>query len=146
MVHMNTSRLQYLDTIQHVITRMADNSFKIKNWAILVNSGLLSLYFTRGRWQVLIVAMVITLVFFALDAYYLLLERLFRIKYNNAVAAKYTELFDMSIKLKFSQYVKVLKSPVMAFYVALFGISVSILVIRHWSNISNFIINCFCGG
>lgn len=143
---MNISRLQYLNTIQNVITRMADNSFKIKNWAILVNSGLLSLYFTRGRWQILIVAMVITFVFFALDAYYLLLERHFRIKYNNAVDSKYTKLFDMSIKLKFSQYIKVVKSPAMAFYFALFGISVSILVIRYWQNISNFIINCFCGG
>lgn len=125
---------------------MADNSFKIKNWAILVDSGLLSLYFTKGRWQILIVAMVITLVFFALDAYYLLLERQFRIKYNDVVNDKHAKLFDMSIKLKFGQYMKAITSPAMVFYVALFGVSVSILVIRYWQNISYFLTNCFCGG
>lgn len=146
MVRTNTSKLQYLNIIQNVITRMADNSFKIKNWAILVDSGLLSLYFTKGRWQILIVAMVITLVFFALDAYYLLLERQFRIKYNDVVNDKHAKLFDMSIKLKFGQYIKAITSPAMVFYVALFGVSVSILVIRYWQNISYFLTNCFCGG
>lgn len=149
MVRIDTQKLQYLNIIQNVITRMADNSFKIKNWAILVNSGLFTLYFTKGRWQILTVAMFITVMFFALDVYYLALERQFRQKHESVVEHKKLKMFDMSVNLGFRQYAKAVLSPTMILYGALFGVSALVLIIRYLPDMSNvwkFIINVFCGG
>ena len=70
-----TKKMHYLDMLQGAINRMANNAFKIKNWTIVIFAGLISLYFSRGRWQILGVAMAITCIFCVLDAYYLALER-----------------------------------------------------------------------
>lgn len=74
-----TQYLAHLAMIQGVISRMADNSFKIKGLAITVAGAIWALNpDVLQEWLLLIVI----LMFWVLDAYYLHLERGFRNCYN----------------------------------------------------------------
>jgi hypothetical protein len=76
----------HLEMIQAVITRMAGNSFQMKGWSVALASAVTG--FAASKESHLSVA-AFTLVpagaFWALDAYYLALERLYRALYNKAV-------------------------------------------------------------
>jgi hypothetical protein len=93
-----------LDLIQEVISRMANNSFLIKGWAMTLMSALIAF----GKESILasnngvfyLVAMAGILVpFWWLDAFYLRQERLFRKVYQRAIedpAANNRTRFDMN--------------------------------------------------
>ncbi|MFZ4428263.1 MAG: hypothetical protein ACOYOO_13985 [Saprospiraceae bacterium] len=93
-----------LDLIQGVISRMANNSFLIKGWAMTLMSALIAfgkdsiLASTHGVFY--LVAMAGILVpFWWLDAFYLRQERLFRKIYQRAVqdpSANSRTRFDMN--------------------------------------------------
>src|SRR5205085_3956158 len=71
-------------TIQAVIARMAANSFTLKGWSVTAASALLAFAAgTKHQW-VAFVALLPTVVFWALDGYYLALERRFRDLFNAA--------------------------------------------------------------
>lgn len=81
----NDRYLKALDFIQRCVTRMADNSTKAKRWL----SALLILFIgIVGRENgivnasVFVVVIVMVLMFWGLDAYYLTLERLYRERYE----------------------------------------------------------------
>ena len=99
MQKFNSDQVTYLAMIQDTIKRMADNSFKIKNWAVVVAAGLFGIYFSEGQNpQILKVLLFITLVFMFVDAYYLSLEKAFRCKYNEVRTDKNINLFDIDEK------------------------------------------------
>lgn len=62
---------------------MNQNSFQIKGWMITLVSALLALYANSGKVAYILIAIVPTLVFWFLDAYYLQQERRFRAVYND---------------------------------------------------------------
>lgn len=73
--------IEHLKLIEQQIQRMADNSFKVKNWALTVVGGAL-LYWLKEEtpkdnmiwlWVLIIMA---TIIFWWLDAYYLALEKM----------------------------------------------------------------------
>lgn len=88
----------HLGFIQALIDRMGQNSFHAKEWCVTVVSALVAFYLTRDskevRPVVVIAAIVVSLLFCMVDAYYLHLERGYRYLYK--VAANIEE--DESVK------------------------------------------------
>jgi len=72
----------HLAIIQGVIQRMATNSSQCKTWCITVVSAVLVTIADKGKPDFAWIALVPAILFFALDAYYLTLEKAFRASYN----------------------------------------------------------------
>lgn len=92
------AKLQHLEFIQSVISRMATNSFLFKGWAITIAAGLSAFAAADTKAGALSIALVSTFMFWALDGYYLWLERCFIALYNN-VAAKDEGSIDFSMTI-----------------------------------------------
>lgn len=85
---MTPDQIKHLEFIQGVITRMNANSFQLKGWSIAIVSALLALYANSNNVIYIFVAIIPTLLFCGLDAYYLQQERKFRGVYNNVSGLK----------------------------------------------------------
>ena len=78
------AKLKYLELIQAVITRMANNSFLLKGWNVSLVTAIIALTSASSiRWFVLL-AILPALMFWGLDAYFLQHERMYRKLYNHA--------------------------------------------------------------
>jgi hypothetical protein len=75
----------HLGILQNVIQRMAANSTSSKAWCITLVSAILVIVADKGKPQFELIALIPTILFFALDAYYLALEKGFRNSYNNFI-------------------------------------------------------------
>lgn len=75
----------HLSILQDVIRRMAANSASCKNWCIVLVAAMLVLVARTDTPAYALLALMPTLLFGALDAYYLALEQAFRHSYNNFV-------------------------------------------------------------
>ena len=87
--------LEVIGTIQHIINRMATNSFIIKGWTVAVLGILLLLNGTRYQALIAVFAL---LVFWYLDAYFLRQKKTYKALYNEIVENKLNvsdEFFDM---------------------------------------------------
>ena len=69
------ARVKHLEFIQAAIIRMAGNSFLFKGWAISLASGLAAFAAVEERRALLGIAIASTVLFWAMDGYYLWLER-----------------------------------------------------------------------
>lgn len=76
------AKMKHLEMIQGVISRMASNSFALKGWAVTLVAGIFALANKDANEEYFLVAYIPIIVFWGLDAYYLLQERLFRTLYN----------------------------------------------------------------
>jgi hypothetical protein len=76
-------QLKHLEFIQAVINRMANTSFLLKGWSITIIAGLFAFSETENQLPLLQLAMILTAVFWFLDAYFLWQERLFRALYDH---------------------------------------------------------------
>lgn len=76
----------HLNIMQDVIRRMAENSRSCKVWCVTLVSATLVLVTRTESPQHALIALVPTLLFLVLDAYYLALERSFRTSYDTFVA------------------------------------------------------------
>lgn len=81
---MNTeaSKLKHLEFIQQNITRLADQSFRVKGWAVLLSSALLALVLRFGPESAPRAAAALPVFFWLIDSYYLKQERAFRKLYD----------------------------------------------------------------
>lgn len=79
---MHDSQMKHLELIIGVISRITQNSFAMKGWAIGLVSAILIAAYHIGGWVYSAVALLPVFVFWGLDAYYLKLERLFRKHYD----------------------------------------------------------------
>jgi len=97
---MSDEKLKHLEFIQNVITRMNTNSFQIKGWSIVIVSALLAIYASTKDNYFFLVAVLPTLIFWFLDAYYLNQERKFRGLYNDiaGVADKPKEIKPFAMR------------------------------------------------
>ena len=75
----------HMTILQGIIGRMADNSRSCKVWCVTLVSSILALVALRGEANHTFIALLPTAMFFALDAYYLALERSFRRTYSHFV-------------------------------------------------------------
>jgi hypothetical protein len=78
------SKLKYLEMIQNIISRMANNSFFLKGWSVTVVSALFALASANSDRRFAGIAMIPVLMFWILDAYFLRQERLYRKLYDAA--------------------------------------------------------------
>ena len=72
----------HLGILQTVIQRMAGNSSSVKAWCITIVAAILVIVADKGNPKYVLIALIPTLLFFVLDAYYLALERGFRESYR----------------------------------------------------------------
>ena len=79
-------RLRHLDMIQAVVARQGQNSFAVRGWSVTVVSAVFAVAVTQDEAPrgTVLVALAPTLIFWAMDAYYLWQERLFRSLYADA--------------------------------------------------------------
>ena len=87
--------LETIGTIQHIINRMATNSFIIKGWTVAVLGIILLLNGTRYQASIAVFAL---LVFWYLDAYFLRQKKTYRVLYNEIIDNKLNigdEFFDI---------------------------------------------------
>jgi len=75
----------HLGIAQSVIQRMASNSASCKAWCITLVAAILVIVADKGKPSYALIAAIPTLLFLVLDAYYLALERCFRVSYNEFI-------------------------------------------------------------
>lgn len=76
----------HLGIIQNVIQRMSTNSTNCKAWCVTLVAAVLVIVADKGKPDYAWIALLPTVVFLALDAYYLALEKGFRNSYNQFVS------------------------------------------------------------
>ena len=87
---------KHLELIQGVVNRMASNSFLFKGWSITIIAGISAFAAKDSNTALMAVPIVSTLLFWSVDAYYLMLERAFRNIYNKVTKLK-PEKIDYSL-------------------------------------------------
>jgi len=93
----------YLSMIQEVISRMANNSFLVKGWAITIISAILSFAAAKKlNPSIYFMAATVTIAFCIIDCFYLRTEKLYRNLYKKVVNEGLEDLsqvrfFDLDI-------------------------------------------------
>jgi len=105
------NKRQHLEMIQNVISRMASNSFALKGWAVTLVAGILVLAEKDTEKMYFLVALLPIVVFWGLDSYYLLQERLYRALYEKVRQMSEVEI-DFSMRASCSEF----KSEVNTFF------------------------------
>jgi disulfide bond formation protein DsbB len=85
---MDSEKMQHLEFIQNIITRMNTNSFQIKGMAITLLSALLAIYVSTQKVTFIFIGIPPLILFWLLDSYYLQQERKLRGVYNDVVGLK----------------------------------------------------------
>jgi len=75
----------HLGIIQNVVQRMAANSSNCKAWCVTLVAAILVIVADKGRPEYAWIALLPTIVFASLDAYYLAYEKAFRNSYNKFI-------------------------------------------------------------
>jgi len=97
-------KIKHLEMIQGVINRMANNSFLLKGWSVLLVSGLFALAAKDSKIVFVYLAYFPSVAFWVLDGYFLHQERLFRKLYDKAREAVGSDSdFSMDTSLVSSQ-------------------------------------------
>lgn len=76
---------KHLEFIQAAIGRMANNSFLLKGWTVTLSAALFALAAKDANPSFAAIALLPTFAFWALDAYYLRLERQYRCLYDEVI-------------------------------------------------------------
>jgi len=79
---MSNEQTKHLEFIQTAVSRMASNSFLLKGWSVTLAVALLGLAAKDSNAKFAFLALIPPICFWALDAYYLRQERLFRKLYD----------------------------------------------------------------
>ena len=77
------SKLKHLEMIQDVISRMGQNSFQARGFSAAIVAGLMGLAAAQGVASIGKIALLPTIVLWALDGFYLSQERRFRRLYDH---------------------------------------------------------------
>lgn len=117
---MTNGSITHLQFIQNIIDRMNRNSFQLKELCVTIVVALLALYANSDNSRFIFVAIVPTVIFLFLDAYYLLEERKFRCLYDDVISGT-TQIrpFAMSINhycMGIKSYLKVVISKTIAWF------------------------------
>lgn len=131
-------QLKHLEMIQGVITRMASNSFALKGWAVTLVAGIFALASKDTDKMYFLVAYLPIIVFWGLDSYYLLQERLYRALYDKVRQLPENKI-DFSMKAsrkEFNDNKNTFCSCITSvtelwFYLPLAIVSTGIIIITH---------------
>lgn len=97
------NKIRHLEMIQGIISRMAGNSFLLKGWAVTLVAGIFALAEKDADKLYFIIAYIPIIVFWGLDSYYLLQERLYRSLYEKVSAYDESDI-DFSLKATISEF------------------------------------------
>ena len=129
-MEVNESRIRYLEAIQRIIDRLSNTSFILKGWAVSLVAGLMAFAASNSNLKFVLVAYIPIAVFWFLDAYFLMMERQYRILFSENVDLK-KQLESFSIRRKkgdICAYVKSLFSITMLLtYIPLIGVSIFVM-------------------
>lgn len=131
-------KMRHLELVQGVINRMANNSFMLKGWAVTLVMGIFALTSKDTSRVFLLVAYIPTIVFWLLDAYYLLQERLYESLYDKVRMTNEKDI-DFSLKatkkefssMKNSYFRCILSKTELCFYFPLAIACAVIIGVRH---------------
>jgi hypothetical protein len=101
---MGEHTVKHLELIQAVITRLAQNSFAYKGWSVVMVSAIFVLAAKEISPRYLLIALIPTLAFWGLDAYYLRQERLFRKHYDAVRIEVHADLVRNPFSMDTSSY------------------------------------------
>lgn len=90
-------KMKHLEMIQGVINRMASNSFMLKGWAVTLVAGIFALVGNDNENIYNIIAYIPIIIFWGLDSFYLLQERLYRGLYEKVRLLDNSDI-DFSMK------------------------------------------------
>lgn len=93
---MSDAKHQHLNMIQGTIGRLASNSFQMKGWSVVIVSALFALSAANSNKYFALIALFPAFIFWLLDGYFLMQERLFRHLYDE-VRAKDVGAIDYSM-------------------------------------------------
>lgn len=123
---------KHLEMIQNVINRMASNSFLFKGWSITIIAAISAFAAKDSSKALMVIPVVSTLLFWAVDAYYLMLERAFRKLYEEIADKSYKKIdFSMTPAkdhISFVAWLKVLKRPVLILFYGVVLIMLGVLI------------------
>jgi hypothetical protein len=71
-------RIKHLELIQAVISRLGNDAFLMKGWAVTVAGAFVGFAINSNNWGLALASAIPTVTFWGLDAYFLWCERLFR--------------------------------------------------------------------
>jgi len=92
-------KIKYLEMIEAVIGRMGSNSFKMKGWAVTLVSIVGTISTQGDDKRCLLLAFVPLLAFWLLDAWYLQVERKYRVLFQQ-VAARPADRIDFEMDVR----------------------------------------------
>lgn len=133
------NKIRHLEMIQGIINRMAGNSFMLKGWAVTLIAGIFALASKDTDKLYFLVAYIPIVIFWGLDSFYLLQERLYRCLYD-AVRKKSEEEIDFSMKPeveeskdsgKYKWTSCIFSKTEMWFYLPLAVVCAGIIIITH---------------
>lgn len=132
------NKLKHLELIQSVINRMASNSFMLKGWAVTLVAGIFALAGKDTDKMYFLVAYIPVIVFWFLDAYYLLQERLYRSLYEKVCKTDEKNI-DFSLKATTKEFNNnkncfcscLFSKTEIGFYVPLAVVCTGIIVVTH---------------
>lgn len=132
------NKIKHLELIQGVVNRMAGNSFALKGWAVTLVAGIFALAAKDTDKLYFLIAYIPIIIFWGLDSYYLLQERLYRALYDKVRLLPEIEI-DFSMKASSKEFESVkntlcsclLSKTEIWFYLPLALVSTGIIVITH---------------
>lgn len=131
-------KIKHMEMIQGVVNRMASNSFALKGWTVTLVAGIFALASKDTEKMYFLVAYVPIIIFWGLDTYYLLQERLFRALYDKVRNMKEDDIdFSMNtllqeFKTEKNTFWSCFKSNTeLWFYFPLALLSAGIIIITH---------------
>lgn len=118
----------HIEILQNVIQRMSTNSASCKAYSITIVSAILVIVADKNKPEYSLISILPTILFLALDAYYLALEKGFRAAYEDFVkkvhlgCVSMNDVYDLKISGKmFLHQINAIKSfSVWGFYSILF--------------------------
>ena len=93
-----TNKIGHLNMIQGIISRMGNNAFSLKQWAVGI---MIAIYAFAGEnsHKAVIVTIIPLIVFWFLDSYYLMIERKYRCLYDEVRKKKKKNIDFNNIKI-----------------------------------------------
>ncbi len=131
MTEIHAARIKHLEFLQATIARMAQHSFAIRTLAVTVTAAAVTYAVNAKSPHALVGAVAAAVVFWALDGFYLHLERAYRSLFDVVRAGDGASDFSMSTKAARGarDYLKAVFSTTnLLLYPALLGLSVAAMM------------------
>jgi len=101
----NDRTIEHLKLIQGVVNRLGQNSFAYKGWLVTIVAAIFVLAVKENSSLYILIALIPTIAFWGLDAYYLRQEHLFRKLYDGVRKANPDELAQDPFSMDTTPYV-----------------------------------------